>query len=110
MLHAPAMETRNESGARGRVAVSSTSDVAPALNNNQTLLRSSAAPVRRPSRVPILQRQCDCGGTCPSCKNETPKLQTKLSINEPGDQYEQEADRVADQVMRMPAPPAQTKI
>ena len=28
-------------------------------------------------------------------------LQTKLHINEPGDEYEQEADRVAEQVMRM---------
>ena len=31
-----------------------------------------------------------------------PLIQTKLSINQPGDQYEQEADRIADQVMRMP--------
>jgi len=31
-------------------------------------------------------------------------IQTKLKINEPGDIYEQEADRVADQVMRMPDP------
>jgi outer membrane protein OmpA-like peptidoglycan-associated protein len=30
-------------------------------------------------------------------------LQTKLRINEPGDIYEQEADGVAEQVMRMPA-------
>jgi len=29
-------------------------------------------------------------------------LQTKLAVNEPGDLYEQEADRVADQVMAMP--------
>lgn len=29
-------------------------------------------------------------------------FQTKLTINEPGDRYEQEADRVAEQVMRMP--------
>jgi len=29
-------------------------------------------------------------------------IQTKLKINEPGDIYEQEADRVAEQVMRMP--------
>ena len=29
---------------------------------------------------------------------------TKLGINKPGDKYEQEADRVADQVMRMPEP------
>src|ERR1700750_1376056 len=33
-----------------------------------------------------------------------PAIQTKLAINHPGDQYEQEADRVSDQVMRMPHP------
>ncbi len=31
-------------------------------------------------------------------------LQTKLRIGQPGDVYEKEADRVADQVMRMPEP------
>lgn len=31
-------------------------------------------------------------------------IQTKLAINKPGDEYEQEADRVAEQVMRMPEP------
>lgn len=34
--------------------------------------------------------------------NET--VQTKLSISKPGDKYEQEADRLADQVMRMRQP------
>jgi hypothetical protein len=34
-------------------------------------------------------------------------LQTKLAINKPGDEYEQEADRVAEQVMRMPEPQLQ---
>jgi hypothetical protein len=34
-----------------------------------------------------------------------PLLQRKLTINEPGDRYEQEADRVAEQVMREGAPP-----
>jgi hypothetical protein len=33
-----------------------------------------------------------------------PAVQTKLTVNQPGDQYEQEADLVADQVMRMPEP------
>lgn len=32
------------------------------------------------------------------------KIQTKLQINRAGDQYEQEADAVADQVLRMPEP------
>jgi hypothetical protein len=31
-------------------------------------------------------------------------IQTKLAINTPGDEYEQEADRVVEQVMRMPEP------
>jgi hypothetical protein len=31
-------------------------------------------------------------------------IQTKLAINKPGDEHEQEADRVAEQVMRMPEP------
>ena len=34
----------------------------------------------------------------------SPSLQTKLKVGESGDEYEQEADRVADQVMRMPTP------
>ncbi len=34
-------------------------------------------------------------------------LQPKLTISQPGDPYEQEADRVAEQVMRMPVPTVQ---
>ena len=34
-------------------------------------------------------------------------LQTKLAINKPGDEYEQEADRISEQVMRMPEPQLQ---
>ena len=45
----------------------------------QRMLRAAAPP----PRAPVL-------------------IQTKLTINQPGDQFEQEADRVADQVMRMP--------
>ena len=32
-----------------------------------------------------------------------PRIQAKLTVNGPGDEYEREADRVAEQVMRMPA-------
>ena len=41
--------------------------------------------------------------------HSTPRLtlQTKLTINTPGDAYEQEADRVAEHVMRMPEPQVQ---
>lgn len=46
---------------------------------------------------------CACGGGCPRCAEESsgPRLQTKLSISSPGDVHEQEADRMADHVMRM---------
>ena len=42
---------------------------------------------------------CACGGGCPACLSET-TVQPKLQIGAPNDKYEQEADRVADQVMR----------
>lgn len=35
------------------------------------------------------------------------RLQTKLTINAPGDVYEQEADRLAERVMRLPEPSVQ---
>jgi len=42
------------------------------------------------------------GATLARRRGEWPSLlQAKLTISEPGDRYEQEADRVADQVMRM---------
>jgi uncharacterized protein DUF4157 len=39
---------------------------------------------------------------CATCEEEEEKLQAKLSIGQPGDVFEQEADRIADQVVRMP--------
>jgi hypothetical protein len=47
------------------------------------------------------------GGECEECKRKKRLgLQTKLRINAPGDIYEREADRVADQVMATRAPSA----
>ncbi len=45
--------------------------------------------------------RCPYGGICHTCP---PKVQAKLKISQPGDKYEQEADRIAEQVMRMPDP------
>ena len=39
-----------------------------------------------------------------------PTLQPKLTIGQPNDKYEQEADRVADEVMRMPEPGVQRQV
>jgi hypothetical protein len=54
--------------------------------------------------APMIQRKaaCACGGDCPRC--QTAALQPKLTISQPGDRHEQEADRLAEQVMRMPLP------
>ena len=59
-------------------------------------------PLTGESRI---QRACACGGACGNCSDKEDKLhriQTKLTISQPGDIYEQEADRVAEQVLRIP--------
>jgi hypothetical protein len=40
----------------------------------------------------------------PARQTASPALQTKMAVNEPGDKFEQEADKMADKVMRMTAP------
>jgi hypothetical protein len=42
------------------------------------------------------------GGDCAECNKNRLKLHTKLKVSEPGDLYEQEADRIADLVMAAP--------
>jgi hypothetical protein len=86
-------------------------DPMPRVQGNQARLRTLAggAPLQRPSRMPMLQRKCACGDTCADCGRKD-KLQRKAAISEPGDASELEADRVADQVMRMPAPTVQGKV
>lgn len=61
-----------------------------------------------PGYLPVLQRKpgCACGGGCPDCQEEA-AIQPKLRVGQPNDKYEQEADRVAEQVMRMPEPAVQ---
>ncbi|WP_199335810.1 DUF4157 domain-containing protein [Nostoc sp. FACHB-110] len=53
-----------------------------------------------------IQRQTEAkhgaGCSCAMCAGEK-DIQTKLTIGAPGDRYEQEADKIAAQVMRMPA-------
>jgi hypothetical protein len=43
----------------------------------------------------------------PIHSSATGVIQTKLAINQPGDHYEQEADHISQQVMRMPEPQLQ---
>jgi hypothetical protein len=91
-----------------------------APSQTQTKARPGPAFPPRPSN--ILQRKCACGaspgldGACAECRGKRltsqrqhlapGMLQTKLTVNQPDDAYEQEADRVADQVMRVGQPGA----
>jgi hypothetical protein len=70
-------------------------------------IRDASMPSRT-AMLPIsglLQRTCACGraagmtGDCEACSRKKRfALQSKLVVNAPGDSYEQEADRIADQV------------
>src|SRR5262245_47319011 len=68
--------------------------------------RSARAPVH-----PVLALQQTIGNQAVQRLIQSHQIQTKLKISQPGDQYEQEADRVADTVMRMsePAPSDEEK-
>lgn len=71
--------------------------------------QTKAKPAIMPAVSGLLQRKCACGGSpgmdgeCAECRKKKQfGLQTKLTVNEPGDIYEQEADRVAGQLMAGP--------
>ncbi len=81
----------------------------------EAAVQTQSAPTNHPlSQSGILQRKCaSCGQhktggeACTKCQSAAPKLpvlQTKLTVGQPDDKYEKEADRVAEQIMRMPAP------
>jgi len=87
--------------------------------------QAKATPMPTPSFAPVraglLQRKRTLSGTPgPTGKfaashgqrlvSQPPLIQPKLTINQPNDRYEQEADRVADLVMRMPEPRMQRQV
>jgi hypothetical protein len=64
-------------------------------------LGSETAEVRSQSCPLATPRTCPFGGACHTCPT---RVQAKLEVGRPNDEYEREADRVAEQVMRMPEP------
>jgi Domain of unknown function (DUF4157)/Putative peptidoglycan binding domain len=95
-------------------------------NRSPATITTKEKPSVMPMRSSLLQRKCACGnsagmvGECSDCQkkslvqrqgidrantSESPPIahefpiQTKLTVGKPGDIYEQEADRVAAQVM-----------
>jgi len=74
------------------------------MSGTQTAVAAKAAPPVSASSALRLQRKCACGGSteltgeCEECQKKKllgQPLQYKLVVDEPGDEYEREADRFA---------------
>ncbi|WP_419661816.1 putative membrane protein [Desulfosarcina variabilis str. Montpellier] len=80
------------------------------MNSQITKQTHQQESIVTPSAGGLLKRKHDFGahanvdvGLNEHSNKKELSLQPKLKVNEPGDIYEQEADRIADQVMAMPA-------
>jgi hypothetical protein len=79
-------------------------------NSLESNRQRSATPASKPPILsqgaahPLLQLQRQLGNRAVTHLIQTNLIQAKLSVSQPNDRYEQEADRVADTVMRMPDP------
>jgi len=77
--------------------------------NKTTAAQQAKTASFLPPPLGILRRKCACGnhtvtgGECAACAKNKIGLQRKLTIGASNDPLEQEADRVADQVMAAPA-------
>ncbi|KAF5424184.1 MAG: protein of unknown function (DUF4157) [Candidatus Methanocomedens sp.] len=85
----------------------------PIVNKSNSSLeiqrKKSSQPQKSPAdRILFLQRTI--GNQAVQRLIKSGALQAKLRIGQPGDMYEQEADRVADEVMRMPEPGVQREV
>ncbi len=82
------------------------------MNHEQVIQANKTLQARAPLMRGVLQRKCACGqhtpggGECIECRSrkDIDGLQPKLKIAQLNDKYEQEANRIADKVMRMPYP------
>jgi len=93
LLRSPRSETPT------RDPVRPPSDRIPPIGNQSARRFAESCPAQLPS-----PSSCPFGGICHACPVP---VQAKLVIGPPDDEYEKEADRIADEVMRMPDPQAQ---
>ena len=83
--------------------------------NKATVAQQAKTAGSLPSTQGMLQRKCSCGshtvggGECEECAKNKGGLQRKLTIGASNDPLEQEADRVADQVLAAPLIPHQRR-
>ena len=85
----------------------------PGAKSRNPVVKSSKTNGSRSINSPIdqiLHLQRTVGNRAVQKLFSSGALQTKLRIGQPNDKYEQEADRVADEVMRMPEPEVQRQV
>ena len=113
MLQAPTPETKNSSEASRSSVPAEPEHVLhprhgtlqnPYANGTPSDSRSPHLATHLQRHISGLHRTLGNQAVLHLLSHRAPALQTKLTINQPGDQYEQEADHVADHVMRMPDP------
>jgi len=83
----------------GKISISP-SRSSQAFGNQAAQKFAQTCPLALPSPL-----SCPFGGICHRCPSP---VQAKLTVGQPGDKYEQEADRVAEEILRHPEPTAVT--
>lgn len=71
-------------------------------SSSETSATTSSRTAHHSSSQPFFAKSAGAGFIAPA-------VQMKMTVNKPGDKFEQEADKMAAKVMRMPAPPAPAK-
>ena len=112
---APQQATPAKSTARGRAHLGRSHEVDSILHLQRTignqaglrLLEVNMRDVEENSTAAEIARFGHDFSRIPIHPPSAGMIQSKLAINKPGDQFEQEADRVAEKVMRMSEPSAQ---
>jgi Domain of unknown function (DUF4157) len=111
LLHAPITDSKQQAGSTKADPSARERDWSPAFDAPYVLglpqiasggLHPPKPPTPRQQRLAHLQRVYGNQAVLRMLERSQPAIQPKLVVNEPGDACEQEADRVADQVMRMP--------
>ena len=67
---------------------------------------TTSATATRAAKQPFFAKVGGGNFFAPAPHTAVPAVQMKMSVNKPGDKFEQEADKTADNVIRMPAAPS----
>ncbi len=111
MFHAPISDSKQQVGSTKADPSMREHDWSPAFDGPHVLglpqiggggLRPPTPFTPRQQRLARLQRVYGNQAVLRMQERSRPAIQPKLVVNEPGDAYEQEADRIAGEVMRMP--------